>query len=505
MSKLQKLFSFSFASFTRLLILIIFIASSQKDVLACTAFVLRDSNSTVLGFSFDFHVASHCIYVNKRNVERNRYLLLAEKPIKWVSKYGSITYNLLGKDWPHSGMNKAGLVVQCLGAQDEGAKYPHPDNRLPIDESGWIQYQLDNSASIEDVIKNMQKIRISNRSLGEAHFLIGDKTGNAIIIDYVNGETRTYTGDNLPYPITANDTYPHMLSYLKQHKGYGGNKEFKLRPDASVARFVYVANKIREYKWQQRIVDYTFDILRNIRQPQDGTRYQTVYDMTNLSIYYNVSSDFGKIKTIHFKEFDFDCDTPALMTEIQSDKSGNIRDAFYNYNSNINRQVITNAVKKVIDYIPEAVITSVAKYADKQNCTLSEKHSSSNTPSKNDYDLINLNVSLDELLESKISIKSNITNKLFTFKVKLNKKAPKQLSFVLEVPQESTIIPGYNLFITPNPVIMEKGEKSATVTATLIPSHVKSGIESELIINLLSDEVTLGKNNQFIINIKKEL
>jgi len=112
---------------------------------------------------------------------------------------------------------------------------------------------------------------------------------------------------------------------------------------------------------------------------------------------------------------------------------------------------------------------------------------------------------LDELLESKISIKSNITNKLFTFKVKLNKKAPKQLSFVLEVPQESTIIPGYNLFITPNPVIMEKGEKSATVTATLIPSHVKSGIESELIINLLSDEVTLGKNNQFIINIKKEL
>ena len=59
--------------------------------------------------------------MNKRNVERNRYLLLAEKPVKWISKYGSITVNLWGKDWPHSGINEAGLVVQCLGSQDEGA------------------------------------------------------------------------------------------------------------------------------------------------------------------------------------------------------------------------------------------------------------------------------------------------------------------------------------------------------------------------------------------------
>jgi penicillin V acylase-like amidase (Ntn superfamily) len=504
MSKLQRFFSFSFVSFIRLLILIIFIAFSQKDILACTTFVLKDSNNVVLGFSFDFHIGSHCIYVNKRNVERNRFLLLAEKAVKWVSKYGSITYNLLGKDWPHSGMNEAGLVVQCLGAQDEGAKYPHPDNRSPIDESGWIQYQLDNSASVEDVIKNMQKIRISNRSLGETHFLIGDKMGNAIVIDYVNGETKTYTGDDLPYPITANDTYPHMLNYLKQHKGYGGKRELKFRPDASVIRFVYVANKIKEYKGQQKIIDYTFDILENLRQPQDGTRYQTVYDITNLSIYYNVSSDFGKIKTIHFKEFNFDCDTPALMTEIQSDKSGNIRDAFYNYDSKINKCVVLNTAEKFIDYIPEVVITNITKYADKQTCIPSEEYSSSDISSKSDYKPGNLNVFLDELSESKISIKPNATDTFFTFKVELNKKTPKQLSFVLEVPQESSVVPGYHLFITPNPILIEKGEKSATVTAILITSHFEADAESEIIINLLSDEVPLGKKNQLVIHVKKE-
>ena len=504
MRKLLRFFPFSSASFIKLLILIIFIPFYQKDVTACTAFVLKDSNNVVLGFSFDFHIGSHCIYVNKRNVERNRYLLLAEKPVKWISKYGSITYNLLGKDWPHSGMNEAGLVVQCLGAQDEGAEYPHPDNRLPIDESGWIQYQLDNSTSVEDVIKNMQKIRISNRSMGETHFLICDKTGNAIIIDYVNGETKTYTGDDLPYPITANDTYPHMLNFLKQHKGFGGNQELEFRPNASVIRFVYVANKIKEYKGQQEIVDFTFDILRNIRQPQDGTRYQTVYDITNLSIYYNVSSDFGKIKAIHFKEFDFDCNTPALMTEIQSDKSGNIRDAFYNYDSKINKRVILNVIRKLIDYIPEDAITHITKFTDMSSCFYSESPISSKNSLKTDYNLSELNVFLDDLSKSQISIKPNESNQAFTFKVKLNKKAPKQLSFALEVPQESSIVPGYNLFITPNPVIIEKGKKSATVTATLISNHFKSGIENELIINLLYDEVTVDKKNQLVIHVKKQ-
>ena len=504
MRKLKRFYSFSFDSFIILLILLIVITFSQKDISACTAFVLKDSNNVVLGFSFDFHVGSHCIYVNKRNVERNRYLLLAEKPVKWVSKYGSITYNLLGKDWPHSGMNEAGLAVQCLGAQDEGAEYPHPDNRIPIDESGWIQYQLDNSASIEDVIENMQKIRVSNRSLGEAHFLICDKSGNAIIIEYVNGVIKTYTEDNLPYPITANDTYPHMLNYLKEHKGFGGVKEFKYRVGASVCRFVYVANKITEYQGQLKpIVGYSFDILKDLRQNEDGTRYQTVYDITNLSIHYNVSSDFGKLKTIHFKEFDFDCDTPDLMTEIQSDKSGNIRDAFYNYNSDVNKRVIFNTVKMVIDYIPEVAMANMTKYADKSKCFHDQKPSSNSVLSKSDNDLSKLTVFLGDLSESNISINQDVTNTVFNFKVKLDRKAPKQVSFGLEVPQESSVVPGYHLFITPNPILIEKGEKSATVTATLISSHFEVGNKYKLIINLLSDEVTVGKKNQFVIHVHK--
>ena len=47
--------------------------------------------------------------------------------ISWVSKYGSITFNQYGKEFPTGGMNETGLVVELMWAA--GSQYPKPDNR----------------------------------------------------------------------------------------------------------------------------------------------------------------------------------------------------------------------------------------------------------------------------------------------------------------------------------------------------------------------------------------
>lgn len=505
MKKLSKFYELFCNSFTKLLVLVILFASFQKDISACTTFVLSDKSNVVLGFSFDYHVGSHCIYVNKRNVERRRFLLLCEKPVKWISKYGSITFNLWGKDWPHSGINEVGLVVQCLGGQDEGAEYPHPDDRLPIDEPGWVQYQLDNSANIQDVIENMKKIRISNKIPGNSHHLICDSTGSSMIIDYVNGETKIYTGNNLPYPITANDTYPHMLNYLKQHKGYGGNREFKFKVDDSICRFVYVTQKIKEYKGQQNIIDYTFDILKNLRQPQDGTRYQVVYDIKNLTINYNISPDFAKIKSIYLKDFNFTCNEPVLMTEIRSDRNGNIKDSFYEFNSEKNKEVILNTLEqeKDFNYIPKLVFMNISNFAEKSNCYNDKAHKYSHKSSEIKDCLRKLKASLHEPSKTVLLLNTK-DNSIFTVDIELNDTAPMDLYFSLEIPQESTCVPVYHVFILPNPLIIRKGEKSTTAKVILISSHFEIGTESKLIINLSSEQVSLGDKKQIVINIKRE-
>jgi penicillin V acylase-like amidase (Ntn superfamily) len=108
--------------------------SYSANMIACTTFCLKTADRIVFGFNFDYQVGEGYIYVNKRNVERQRCSFYAEEQIKWISKYGSITFNVHGREIPEGGMNEMGLVVTSLGFDE--SIYPGPDERLPIDEAG---------------------------------------------------------------------------------------------------------------------------------------------------------------------------------------------------------------------------------------------------------------------------------------------------------------------------------------------------------------------------------
>ena len=44
-----------------------------------------------------------------------------EKPIEWISKYGSISFNQFGAEFPYGGINEEGLVVEIMTSR---AEYP---------------------------------------------------------------------------------------------------------------------------------------------------------------------------------------------------------------------------------------------------------------------------------------------------------------------------------------------------------------------------------------------
>jgi penicillin V acylase-like amidase (Ntn superfamily) len=69
-----------------------------QNVFPCTGFVIKDGNRTAVCFNFDFWFGAGHIYVNKRNMDRQRFLLYAEKPVQWTSKFGNITFSLIGRD-----------------------------------------------------------------------------------------------------------------------------------------------------------------------------------------------------------------------------------------------------------------------------------------------------------------------------------------------------------------------------------------------------------------------
>ncbi len=133
--------------------------------------------------------------VNKRGVKKQG--MPVDDPVAppvWVSRYGSITFNQYGRETPMGGMNEAGLVVHQMMLR-EGV-FPSPDNRNPVKNLQWIQYQLDNFSRVEEVIKSNQKIRIQTDEVPGLHYLAADRTGDCASLEWINGKLIVHQGES---------------------------------------------------------------------------------------------------------------------------------------------------------------------------------------------------------------------------------------------------------------------------------------------------------------------
>ena len=296
---------------TTLSLILVFCLIANKSASACSAFGICKGKQIIAGKNLDWFCNTAFLVVNKRNVIKKTFLSSSSSILEWTSKYGSITFTQNGVGFTSGGMNEAGLVIEesWLGQ----TKYPTPDERPVIDEIQWIQYQLDNCSSVEEVIKTNSKLRIQ-KYFGESHYFVYDKSGNAAAIDFLNGEMVYHLIPKTGVQVLTNDTYELSSDSLKNFEGFGGSR---LIPNGtnSIYRFARAAKMVKDYERidNTNIIDYGFGILSNISQR--STAWSVVYDISNLRIYYKTSSS-PEIKEVSFNEFDFDCSSPMMLIEI---------------------------------------------------------------------------------------------------------------------------------------------------------------------------------------------
>jgi choloylglycine hydrolase len=145
---------------------------------ACTTFCLTDGTSVVFGRNYDWDFGDGLIMVNKRGVAKiaaSGIRDAAETPARWESKYGSVTFNQYGREFPTGGMNEKGLVVELMWLDE--TVYPRRDSRPAVSVLEWIQYQLDRYASVQEVLAHAEEIRIAGRV--PLHYLVADRSGAA--------------------------------------------------------------------------------------------------------------------------------------------------------------------------------------------------------------------------------------------------------------------------------------------------------------------------------------
>src|SRR4051812_41814110 len=143
----------------------------------CTTFVLQGDGRIYFGRNLDWFWENGLVFVNQRNVQKMSMVAPGSLAAKWTSKYGSVTFNQFGMELPLGGMNEAGLVIENMWLDE--TKYPAADARPGINLSQWIQYQLDNCRTVEEVLATDKQIRIEP--------LAGPAGGHLLVFEAAGG------------------------------------------------------------------------------------------------------------------------------------------------------------------------------------------------------------------------------------------------------------------------------------------------------------------------------
>ncbi|MEO0530933.1 MAG: linear amide C-N hydrolase, partial [Planctomycetota bacterium] len=308
--------------------------------MSCTSFGIAHDGRVAVGNNDDWFSVSAYLVVNKRNITKQAFVPTDGQPLEWTSKYGSVgvDYNAIGI--PSAGMNEAGLVIDELFPGSVNIEYEPADKRPEVDEIVWIQYQLDNCATVEEVIRTRDVIRVVPY-YWHSHYFVYDRNGDAATIGFADGQmvvTRLPPGG---VQCLANRPYQADLEDYRSRPG-----EAPSQSGSSAARFRAAAELTRpaavEAADNASLIEHAFRVLD--AASTKATAISWVYDPKTLRIHYTTRKD-GTTRWVDLTKFDFRGTTPMLVVDVNVNQSGDITSLFEPYRPELNRELVLRTIK----------------------------------------------------------------------------------------------------------------------------------------------------------------
>lgn len=319
------------------ILILLFILLNGNHLIPCSTFFAQGKHVKLFGRNYDFFTHTGFVVINPRGLVKQALVFPGESPAGWSSKYGSITFNQVGQDFPTGGMNEAGLVIECMWLSH--TQYPMKDTRPSVMELQWMQYVLDTCSTVKEVMETDQNIRILQKGQ-PLHFLVTDKDGNGAIIEFIGFYSYFYPFGKKHPAVLTNSSYADCLEYLRGFKGFGGKNKVR-KTIYSVDRFAQLAAAVKDKK---PTVEKAFFWLETVSaQPGEAgnsyTCWSIVYDPVNLKIYFKV---FGKegIHTLNFSDFSFDCKNNAMFMDLEGIRGKNLKDDFILLTPQLNTKLV---------------------------------------------------------------------------------------------------------------------------------------------------------------------
>jgi len=325
--------------------LILFVVAVAQP---CTTFVLNQGDKLVFGRNLDWVCGNGLLMTNQRHLQKTALVDTAENPATWVAKYGSVTFNQVGKELPYGGINEAGLVVEH--ATLDQTVYPAHDGRPAIGALQWIQYQLDNYATVQEVIQSDSLVRIYDPQ-SHYHYMVCDRSGDAAVIEFLDGKRVVHHGADCPVKAMANSTYNESMRFYDDREKQPG--------DPSLQHFATAAEMTCRFQSAvgDSAVANAFSILNVVSQGL-FTKWSIVYDITDLKIYFKVyetptiageqkiftrTPGEAKLKVVDINSLDFSCAHAGKALDLDYDGEGVMNANMVDFTTALNHSFIVKA------------------------------------------------------------------------------------------------------------------------------------------------------------------
>ncbi|TRZ44334.1 linear amide C-N hydrolase [Robertkochia solimangrovi] len=292
---------------------------------ACTRVVYHGTNDLIItARSMDWKEEIPAnLWILPSGILRNG--LVGENSVQWRSKYGSVvttSWDIASSD----GMNEKGLVANMLWlAESEYPKFDPKGTKNGLAISLWLQYALDNFATVEEAVNDLAQekfIVVSSLIPGTdrfttLHLSLSDAKGDNAIFEYINGKLVIHHDPS--YNVMTNSPiFNEQLAINEYWKGIPGTIMLPGTNRAAdrYVRASYYIGAIPKTDNTRNALASVFGVIRNCSVPLgissetepniSSTRWRTVADHKNMTYYFdnvlNPNVVWVDLKKIDFKE-----------------------------------------------------------------------------------------------------------------------------------------------------------------------------------------------------------
>ncbi|WP_444886766.1 linear amide C-N hydrolase [Microbulbifer sp. JMSA008] len=323
--------------------LILFVGLSQSNASACTRiFYEAGDGSYITGRSMDWSdtTAAMDFWLFPKGMQRNGGV--GQQSITWTSKYGSVVISIY-EAATSDGLNEAGLAGNLLYLAE--AEYGNPQKRgkPTISVGAWLQYMLDNYATVEEVVTAIEAdpftvigADLPDGKPATAHISISDPSGDSAIFEYINGALQVHHGKQ--YKVMTNSPIYSQQLAINTYWSQIGGENFLPGTITAADRFVrasFALESSPNFKDHRKAVASVFSQIRAVSVPLGmsdpgkpniaSTLWRSVIDQKRMRYYFD-SVINPSVVWLDFSNLDFKSGAKVLSMKLDtpSDIGGEI-------------------------------------------------------------------------------------------------------------------------------------------------------------------------------------